>query len=87
MSDYTKVKAGLHRQANAFHPESLVATTSTEALAAIEALEAEVARMRGALTKAANRLDWAAGIIESDTARDNVSAWADEARAALTTSG
>lgn len=55
-----------------------------EAAAAIDDLEAERDALRDALGKAANRLDWAAGIIALDAGRDQVSAWADEARAAIT---
>lgn len=44
----------------------------------IEALEAQ-------LVKSANRLNWCAGIIPNDKARDQAGIWADEARALIDT--
>lgn len=49
----------------------------------ISALRAERDRLRVLLAKAANQLDYAAGIISIDAARDRVGGWADEIRAAL----
>lgn len=43
----------------------------------------ELAALVDALRKSATRLDWCAGLIHADNARDKASEWADEARTAL----
>lgn len=45
--------------------------------------DAEIGRLRAQVTKDANRLDWAAGLVQPDHLRDQMSAWADQARATL----
>lgn len=52
-----------------------------------DALAAEVARLREALNKAANRIEWCGGLIHQDKARDKASEWAEEARAAAQKEG
>ena len=47
------------------------------------ALQAQNRKLVEALTKAGNRLDWCAGLIVADNARDKASEWAEEARAAI----
>lgn len=54
--------------------------------AAIEALaekDAEIARLQAQVTKDANRLDWAAGLVQPDHLRDQFYAWAELARNVL----
>ena len=54
--------------------------------AVVEALaekDAEIAKLRAQITKDANRLDWAAGMVQPDHLRDQISAWAELARSAL----
>ncbi len=45
--------------------------------------DAEIAKLRAQITKDANRLDWAAGLVQPDHTRDQMSSWADQARSAL----
>lgn len=56
------------------------ATAAETALAAMTEREGVLSDM---LKKAANRLDWCAGLLHTDTARDQASTWAEETRAAL----
>jgi hypothetical protein len=42
-----------------------------------------ITELREALRLAANRIEWCAGILPSENARDNASDWTDEARAVL----
>jgi hypothetical protein len=61
--------------------KSRVACMDAEATAT--ALTAQVERLTDTVKKAANRLDWCAGLLPTDTSRDQATAWADETRAAL----
>lgn len=45
-----------------------------------DAAEAKVAKLVEALGKAANRLDWASGLIATETGRDQAGVWAEETR-------
>lgn len=45
MTDYTDLIARLRRQADALHPESLASRNAAEALAAIAALQADIAAL------------------------------------------
>ena len=47
------------------------------------AAEAERDRLRVDLKRAANRLQWCAGLLPSNSSRDQASVWAEEALAAL----
>lgn len=54
--------------------------------AAIEALvekDAEIAKLQAQITKDANRLDWAAGLVQPDHLRDQLYAWVEQARNTL----
>ena len=51
------------------------------------AVSAERDRLRADLYRAANRLQWCAGLLPSNSSRDQASVWAEEARAAITTKG
>lgn len=53
---------------------------------AMEEMSARVAT-EAELTKAANRIEWCAGILSTETARDTASGWVAETRAALAAKG
>lgn len=57
----------------------------TQLAISIARLRAENQRLRDMLKKSANRLDWCAGLLVSERARDQATDWADEARATLET--
>ncbi len=61
------LKQRLQRQANAFHPESLAATTARDAAAALDAKDAEIARMREALEPFARDADKAESLSPHNT--------------------
>ena len=58
-------------------------TRAEAAEAKLAALTARLAELADTVKKAANRLDWCAGLLPSETSRDQATAWADETRAAL----
>jgi len=60
----------------------LIAQAPTLATDLADALERE-AKLREALTKATNRLEWCSGILPYETNRNAASGWVEEARAAL----
>ena len=65
------------------NPPDWPVTLMQEAKEALDAAQAREDRLRAALVKASNRLDWCAGLIENDAARDKAMPWGDDARAVL----
>lgn len=64
------------------HPwELVILLRETAELLAVN--DAEIAKLRAQIIKDANRLEWGAGLVQVDHIRDQMSAWADQARSVL----
>ncbi len=81
-----EVEAKNCKSLNQSHPWDQ-ATLLREAAELLSVKDAEIAKLQAQVTKDANRLDWAAQLAGPDHTRDQISAWADQARAAIEDAG
>lgn len=88
MSSANNLKNALHAEAEncralgPSHPREQ-ASLLHAILEALAEKDAEIAMLRAQVTKDANRLDWAAGLVQPDHLRDQLYAWGEQARTAL----